>query len=248
MKRQILFSFVVSIFLFIAGQANAVVIGDNVRSPRISIFSENRGDGVHYGQVVAGGTQEIISKNQTLTLAAGVVPYYHITLNHQSKYIPYSTTVVPVVPVLYPAFAFVTPNVLVAVTGAVAPGFTPQSPNGGWFGSGGLATSATVQYIVQGFGFRVKNNTTGALVGRFSIQAINATTKLQVWTKTFVDAALFINPERCLVTDIDGDGNDELVLQFSQRATPTTVTKTLQVFNLATGLAKRANLVWVDNE
>lgn len=240
MKRQMLFSFVVSLFLFTAGPTHAVWLGDNVRVPYISLFRDS-GPNFHYEQIVPGGALEVTASDWLFSLVSGVGGLYHFNANWRSKIIPYAGGAT----VFSPWVPFTTPDVFTA-SGQLASGYSAEGLMGGWFTSGGGATSGGIAYGVQSIGFRVRNNATHTLVGRFTIQGMNWVTKAVLWSKTYVDGAISIQPDRCEVKDIDGDGNDELVIARSQRLTLTTVRWYVDVFNLATGGAKRATLTWVD--
>ncbi len=251
MKRTILF--IISLLLLATGAANAVVLGDNVRAPYFDLFGNTSWP--KYEQMLPGGALEILATNFSQSIALGVGGRYHLTMSDQEKYIPYSTAVVVVTPVVYPPFVFTSPDVLDAA-GNLAPQFAGYHTGGnsfwdGYSEGGGIATASAVQYLVQGKGFRVVNVTTGAFVGKYTVRAVNMTTKLVVWSKTYLDGPILTTPNimenRCQVKDIDGDGNDELIVYRTLRLTPTTQRQYVDVFNIATGVAKRATLTWVDN-
>lgn len=245
-SRKHIFFFVLSIFLYLsAGQARAVIqLGDNVRAPYFDLFNEDIEPNSAFEQVVPGGALELlINKTVSNTLALGVGGLYHRNITEQKMYIPYAGGT----PIVFPALTGSTPDVFTA-TGQLAPGFRDDSTHG-WGGGKigyGIATSGGVRYLVEGRGMEVRNTTTGAWVGKFIIRSINLATRAVVWTKTYTHGAIWVNVRRCKVIDIDGDGNDEVVIQTSQKTTPTTVQRYVNVFNLATGVAKRAPLTWTE--
>ena len=62
-----------------------------------------------------------------------------------------------------------------------------------------------------------------------------------------MDSAITVDVRSSEVTDIDGDGHDDVVVVRQWRATPTTVKKYLDVYNLATGVLKKS-LTWNQTE
>ena len=242
MKRQILFSLIAALMFATISQVHAVVMGDNVSQPRIGMFSGGGGESSG-GQLIPGGASEIFAGNYSRTLALGTNGYYRNTYKDQPAYILYTTNVM----VTYPWFVFTTPDVFLADGWNLAPGYSYD--NNGNNGSdndmnnGGIAAANGIQYLVQGKGFRVRNTTTNALVGKFTFRVVNFATKLVVWSKTWVDSATTVDVRSSEVTDIDGDGHDDVVVVRQWRATPTTVKKYLDVYNLATGVLKKS-LTW----
>lgn len=247
MKYLKLLLFVVSIFLSLtAGQARAVIqLGGNVNAPYINLFEEDIMPGSSYEQAVPGGALELLSFKRTQTLAPGAGGLYHWTFNQQRYSMSYPYGVSPAV--VFPALTISTPDVFTA-TGNLAPGYRDDSLHG-WGGGmigAGIATSGGVRYLVEGAGFEVKNTATGAWVGNFKIQVVDLATKAVRWSKSYAHGAIWIGTRRCRVLDIDGDGNDEVVVFRTQKATATTVRRYVDVFNLATGVAKRPTMTWTE--
>lgn len=246
MKCRTLFSFIVSIFLSLtAGQAHAIALGDNVKAPHINLFEEDIMPGLNYEQAIPGGALELLSLKRSQMLVPGAGGLYHLNVNQQRYFMTYPYGASP--PVVLPALTISTPDVFTA-TGQLAPGYRDDSLHG-WGGAktgSGIATSGGVRYFVEGAGFEVKNTATGAWVGSGKIQVVDLATKAVRWSKSYVNGAIWINFRRCRVTDIDGDGNDEVVVLRTERVTSTTVRRYLDVFNLATGTAKRPTMTWIE--
>lgn len=246
MKFRMLFSFFVPIFFSLsAGQAHAVALGDNVSAPYINLFEEDIKPGSAYEQAVPGGALELLSLKRYGTLAPGAGGFYHWTINQQSYYQSYPYGASPAV--VFPVLSLSTPDIFTA-TGQLAPGYRDDSTHG--LGGGktgvGIATSGGVRYLVEGTGFEVKNTANGAWVGNYTIRSIDLATKAVRWSKSYANGAIWVNVRRCQVLDIDGDGNDEVVVHRSQKVTATTVRRYVDVFNLVTGVAKRPTMTWVE--
>lgn len=238
--------FVVPIFFSLSvGQTLAIEVGDNVNAPYINLFEEDIMPGSAYEQAVPGGALEALSVKRSQTLAPGAGGLYHWTVSQRRYVMHYPYGVSP--PVVFPELSLSTPDVFTA-TGQLAPGYRDDSTHG-WGGGktgAGIATSGGVRYLVEGAGFEVKNTANGAWVGKYTIRSIDLATKAVRWTKNYVNGAIWINPRRCKVLDIDGDGNDEVVVLRTQKVTATTVRRYVDVFNLANGAAKRPTMTWVE--
>jgi len=243
-----MFLFVVSIIIALtAGQARAVIqLGDNVNVPYISLFDEDEMvDTQRYAQIVPGGAQEIlINKPPIVSFVLGVGGLYHANITDQRMYIPYAGGA----PIVFPALSYSTPDVFNSA-GQLLPGYREISLHqmGGGKSGYGIATSGGVRYLVEGRGFEVKNVATGAWVGKFIIRSVNLATRAVVWTKTYTHGTtVWVGTRRSKVMDIDGDGNDEVVVSTVQKTLTSAKRRNVDVFNLATGMAKRATLSWIE--
>lgn len=245
-QKQI-FLFVVSIiFSLTAGQARAVIqLGDNVKVPYISLFDEDEMVDAHtqsYAQIIPGGAQEIlISKPPVASFVLGLGGLYHANITDQRMYIPYAG----VTPILFPPLSYSTPDVFNSA-GQLLPGYREDSLHqmGGGKSGYGIATSGGVRYLVEGRGFEVKKVATGAWVGKFIIRSVNLATRAVVWTKTYTHGTVWVGTRRSKVIDIDGDGNDEVVVATVQK-TLTAKQRNIDVYNLATGLKIRT-MSWIE--
>lgn len=244
--KKHIFLFVVSIIISLtAGQARAVIqLGDNVSVPFISLFDEDEMvDVQRYAQIVPGGPQEIlISKPPVASFVPGLGGLYHANITDQRMYLPYAGGA----PILFPALNLSTPDVFNSA-GQLLPVYREVSLHqmGGGKSGYGIATSGGVRYLVEGRGFEVKTVATGAWVGKFIIRSVNLATRAVVWTKTYTHGTVWVGVRRCKVMDIDGDGNDEVVISTVQKTLTSAKQRNIDVFNLATGLKIRT-MSWIE--